>query len=200
MRFLILLFATCMTLPLSAQLSGVDLHDTDVVFYGIDFTAAKMIGSEGFTNPDDIAENYLGKWNALMFDEQEKYNVPNALLVSEVRYDLDPVTEHNKMVDPSTLVIDKDYTINEDRVAQVVKGLDMSLSKYNEGQGFIMVVESFDKTSKRSYIWCTIFDIASQDVIATQKMDGKASGFGLRNYWANSFGAVLSELRKKIRK
>lgn len=197
-----LLLTLILTLSLSisyAQWENVELHDTDVVFYGIDFTAARMIGSEGFTNPGDITRNYFDRWNALMFEEQKKYNVPNALNVSEVKYDLEPVAEHNKSVDSTTLVINKSYSIDEDKVAEVVKGLDISISDYSDGQGFIMIVESFDKTKKRSYVWCTLFDIATQEVIATEKMDGRASGFGLRNYWGNSFGYVLTQLSKKTR-
>ena len=196
MKFLfsLLLILTLVT-SATAQLSKVDFDDTDVVFYGIDFTAARMIGSAGFSQPDSIVANFFDRWNSLLFIEQSKYDVAAGLNVTSVKYDLDPVQAHNKSVDPKTLVIDKSYTIDKDRVQEVISDLDMSISDFDSGQGFIFVVESFDKTQSMSFVWCTVFDIATKKVIATERFSGRAKGFGLRNYWGNTFRNVLKEVQ-----
>ncbi len=185
-----------MPISISAQLSSVDLSGKDVVYYGIDFTAAKMVGTEGFSNPYDIVHSYFSKWNSLVLTERDKYDLKKALHISAFSYDLTPVEEHNKTIDHNGLVINSMHHISSDDVANVIDSLDLSGSSIKEGIGFIFVVESFNKFDEKGAMWCTLFDISTKKILATDRFEGKSGGFGLRNYWAKSIHGVMINMGK----
>ena len=48
---------------------------TDVVWFGIDFTQARLVGSEGFTDVQKIKDYYFNEWNNVVVTESDKYNI-----------------------------------------------------------------------------------------------------------------------------
>lgn len=167
-----------------------------VIFYGVDFSKARFIGTEGFTNPADLQQNYLPKWNHLILNEKEKYDVGLALKKSKVEYFYDVVTERNSKVDPDVLVTNSNHSISKEDVINVVSGLRSD--EHTSGTGAIIVIESFDKRSDIGTMWLTTFDIATLEIKKTQRMSGRSRGFGVRNYWARTIFEVLEEARKKF--
>ncbi|GIV33310.1 MAG: hypothetical protein KatS3mg031_0845 [Chitinophagales bacterium] len=153
-----------------------------LIWYGLDFTKAKMIGSLGFSDPEKIRDYYFDAWNALILNEKEKYDIAK-FYKKPVAYDISRVKERNNTVDAFELIIDDSYSITEEDVRQVVKNY-----VGGEGVGLLYVVESFDKTKEKAYIWVVLFNASSGEIIKTARFAGKPGGFGLRNYWA---GAIL---------
>jgi len=167
-----------------------------VVFYGVDFSQARFIGKEGFTDPPELQENFLPKWNHLIINEEEKYDVKKALNKSNLEYYFDVVTERNAAVDPEVLVTNSNHSISKEDVTKVVAGLGSEA--HTSGLGAVIVVESFDKRSDIGTMWLTTFDIATLTVKKTQRMSAKARGFGIRNYWARTIFEVLEDAQKKF--
>ena len=69
-------------LSVSIGLFGQDqLSETDfdeIIWYGLDYSVVKFIGSElDFTDIDKIQNHYFGAWNQLILDESKKYGQKN---------------------------------------------------------------------------------------------------------------------------
>lgn len=180
------------------------LEECDVIWFGLDFSKAKMIGSEGFNNPVAIKEDYFRKWNHLMISEKDKYNWDKALLATDLKYDIGVVDVVNDEVKVKGLVINKPYSISEEDVTAAVTRY--KIDDYKDGIGVVIVVESFDKIKKQGFGYITFFDVSSKRVLYTHKIVGEASGFGFRNYWAGAIhkwlkytrGRVMKDIKKKF--
>lgn len=165
-------------------------ENCDVIWFGLDFSKARLIGSEGFNDPVAIKEDYFRKWNHLMISEGDKYNWGNALQVSDLKFDYGVVDEVNDKVKVKTLVINKSYSIDESDIRDAVRAYN--ISEYKDGIGVTIVVESFDKIREQGFGYLTFFDVRTKQVLYTHKLVGEAKGFGFRNYWA---GAIYNWLK-----
>lgn len=180
-------------------------EDCDMVWFGLDFTRARMIGSEGFNDPVAIKEDYFRKWNHLMISEGDKYEWGKALLISDLKYDYGVVDVVNDEVKVKSLVINKSYSISEDDIKAAVKAY--TIEDYKDGIGIVIVVESFDKIKEQGFGYLTFFDIGTKQVLYTHKLIGEASGFGFRNYWAGAIynwlkytrGRVMKDIKKEFK-
>lgn len=154
------------------------------VWCGIDFSNARLIGTEGFTNPHDIQSNYFDKWNMLMLDEQDKYNFRTAYGKPNQITDFSVVTRRNQIPDANKLVINQDYAFEDVTVENMIS--DYDLADHKEGLGLVYVVESFNKTTNLAHIYVVFFDIGSKNILWNAKYTTTPGGFGLRNYWARA--------------
>lgn len=174
------------------------LSSSEVVWYGLDFTKARMIGSLGFTDPDDIADRFLKNWNQLIISENEKYDIAKFYSKKEVHYNIEMTNSRNEKIDADKLVIDEDYEISKDDITSVIS--EYEDGDHTAGLGLVYIIESFNKIKGKGNIWVTFFDIASGEVIHTEKMEGKPGGFGLKNYWARTVYDVMKKCKKEFKK
>lgn len=180
-------------------------ENCDVVWFGLDFTKAKMIGEEGFSDPVAIKEDYFRKWNHLMISEGDKYDWGKALLISDLKYDYDVVDVVNDEVNVQSLVINRSHSIYDEDIESAVR--NYTIKHFKEGIGVVIVVESFDKTKEQAFGYITFFDIASKKVLYKQRLIGSASGIGFRNFWAGAIhdwtkytrGRVMRDIKKEFR-
>ena len=195
-KFILLAVVFLMCIQVSkAQLGTADVFkSTEITWYGLDFSNIRLIGSEGFTDPYAIKNQFFNSWNSIVISEPDKYDLKEFFKKSNVEDDLDLVTERNKLPDENTLVINEAYSFDENKVKEI-------LSNYNsggkEGVGLVFIMESFNKNEEVGYMWVTFFDMSNGNVLLTKHMSGKAGGFGLRNYWAKSYYNVLKNIGKK---
>lgn len=162
------------------------LHFEKVMWFGIDFTAAK------FTlvpeDPSVIVNQYLKEINLVILAEPDKYNIKNYFNIKEVTNYIDLVNEFNLKIDPSTLVIYDDYKIDIERVKEVIKKYEV---KDNSGIGLILVAENLNKVSNNGSYYVCFFDIKTKEILDFKRMYGAVGGFGFRNYWARSIYNVM---------
>ncbi|MDW7693454.1 hypothetical protein R9C00_01770 [Flammeovirgaceae bacterium SG7u.111] len=181
-----------------AQTNVQVLTARSITWGGLDFSKAKMIGSEGFSDPDDITDNYFDKWNKLIVNEASKYNFGEAYKKDKVVNDLSVATEQNATVDASELVTEEDYSFSSGELEEIV-------SKYKgigegDGTGLIYVIESFNKTEEASSIYLVFFDLATGEILHSKKYTEAPGGFGLRNYWAGAIGRTIKVSEKDYKK
>lgn len=62
-----------------------------------------------------------------------------------------------------------------------------------------MVALLLDKRAAQAVYEMVFFDIATREVRYTERVEGHAGGFGLRNYWANTVAEVLKTWRREHR-
>lgn len=180
---------------INAQSNAELFNSAKMVWFGVDMSRSKLAGVEGFTDPYDIQKRYVPAWNSLVLSEAEKYDVRKFFKKGEVVNDIIAVEAVNEKINPAEWVQTNTYTLDKSEIAGMVK-------KYKgtekEGLGLVFIVESFDKFKESGFIYVTFFNIATKEVILTEKLTAKAGGFGVRNYWAKTIFGVMEQSEKKM--
>jgi len=170
----------------------------DFVWCGIDFSKAKLLGREGFTDLDKIKDYYFDNWNQLMLDEPEKYDFADHYDKGTQYDNLSVVKERNLMPKVDELVIEESYDLDEGQIQQIVsayKGIDD-----RSDVGLLYVVESFSKVDENAKITVVFFDINSGSIEWMQEYNEKPGGFGFRNFWAGAMYKILKDSGKDFSK
>lgn len=165
-----------------------------ITFFGLDFTKAKCVGTGGFNDPKEIVEKFFAEWNQLFYKEQGKYDLRKFFHKENVEYSLDMIENLNSKVSPSNLITTKPPNIDNETIQKIV-GSYMPSQK--EGIGLVLIVESLDKESSGGTFYVVFFDIATKHILLSEKVFGKAGGFGFRNFWAKAFFIGLRECEKR---
>ncbi len=196
--FLLIGFVSFISMQLLAQsrMSKV-IAAQEIDWYGVDFTKTRMIGPEGFLDPDAIVNKYVhGGWNAVMKVEADKYD-PGKPIGKKANIYFDVCNARNKKVTKDGLIIDGEYSITPDDVQAIISQYP---KKADGGVGLVYIVESLNKRDKRAHIWMTFFDEKTGEVLLTEKVEGKAGGSGFRNYWLGAFHSVIKQSGKLYKK
>jgi hypothetical protein len=162
----------------SFQSFSQSLTDKTMSFFGVDFTKARMIG-EGFENKEDL-KNKIVAWNELFKVEPDKYDLYKPFRKQTIDFDFAEVTKRNAAINTAGIVGQGDYTISTDQAASVAKNYGQGKT----GLGCVFVVQSFDKNQAMGTIYVVFFDMGTKKTVLVKKMEEKAAGFGLKNYWA----------------
>lgn len=170
---------------------------TKLVFLGLDFTQAKYIGRAGFTDPQAIQNQHIVSWNNLIELEPKKFSLQKAFNLKDDQYKskVEDMVKLNKSVNVEKNITDDEYSITEDQVRKSVAKYALS---EKEGVGVVYVVESLNKNAEKLVAWVTFIDLATKKVLHTEKVEGKAGGFGFRNYWAGGVYKVNQEIDKSL--
>ncbi|MBW6459751.1 MAG: hypothetical protein K0B08_04185 [Bacteroidales bacterium] len=193
---IIALLAVGLCSQMNGQYARSDIFSyPEITWFGLDFTHIKLIGPEGFTNPAQIQDIYFREINNLFKYEPDKYDLRKTFSKKVVNIDLEMMHARNRDIDPYQLVLESGavYNFDKETVAELIADYDL---EDMEGIGLVFVMESFNKDQDMGYMWVTFFDVGTREIILTDKMRGKAGGFGWRNYWAKSVYNVLLEIQK----
>jgi len=163
------------------------LSERSVVWMGIDYTLAKFSNIE--ESPDAVLEK-LSAINNVVVNEGKKYNIKKFFKKSEVTYDLTVVNSNNSKIDPAKLVTTGIHSITLDDAKKLISLYNI---KGKTGMGLVFVAENMNKSKKTGSYYVCFFDLATKEIIDSERVQGKASGFGFRNYWA---GSVLEAMKK----
>lgn len=168
-------------------------RSTPLVYYGIDFTLVKFIGSSGFSDPAKIVDVYLDKINQKIIMEQDKYDMGIFFRRRDFDIDLEMLSGRNRSVNPYDVVTNSNHTISEDQIRELV-------STYNpqaqEGIGLVIVMESLNKLRERGEMYFVLFDIKTKKVVHIRKESGEPSGFGITNYWMKPVYEAIKKLKR----
>jgi hypothetical protein len=190
-----------LTVVCKAQYTAKDVFSKDdIVWYGLDFSKAQMIGQfdqgagAGMATGSDLKSTYVPRWNNLIVDEGKKYDLKRFFRKVTVYNELNVVEKSNQKIDPDHFIIHNEYNFaNAGKIVQDIIS-NYTAGDKKEGLGVVFIVEYFDKEARQGSFYVTFFDIATKKVLFTEHMFGKAGGFGLRNYWAASIFSVLKEI------
>lgn len=180
-------------------------EECDVIWFGLDFSRAKLIGSDGFNDPVAIKQDYFRKWNHLMINESDKYEWDKALLVSDLKFDYDMIEDVNDRVKVKSLVIDKSYSLVKEEIPSITNAY--KITEFKEGIGVVLLVESFNKIREMGFGYIVFFDVKTKEVLYYHELIGEAKGFGFRNYWAGAIhnwmkytkSRVMRDIKKEYR-
>jgi hypothetical protein len=198
MKKILILSLILLTLSFKAFNQINPFTKKEIIWFGVDFSAAKFIGKEGFVNPVDITENKFNSWNMIIIKEPDKYNVRKYFKKNLVNYDTVLVRQRNATVKPDQLVIEKKetYSFGKEKVAEIIKSYT---PEEPSGIGLVFIVESFNKPKGKAYIYVTFFDIATKELLFTERVKGEPGGMSMRNYWAGAILSVMNRSQGKLK-
>ena len=189
--FLTSLFLIGVTFYIFSQTTK-DIFTLDqLTWYGLDFSKAKMVGSEGFKKPSEIKSKLFNDWNNTIITESIKFDLKRFFRKATVTNELGLVEKRNQTVDVDNLVTNNTYTLE---LSEVDKIISEYKTDKKEGIGVVFIIESFDKTIAKGTMYVTFFSLATKKVLLTEKMTGKAGGAGLKGYWLGSVFNVLKQI------
>ena len=178
---LILYIIGCSTTPEREKV----LSERTVIWMGIDYSLAKFSDIE--ESPEAVFEK-LSAINNVVVNESGKYSVRKYFKKSEVTYDLTIVNSNNSKIDPAKLVTSGIHSITVDDAKKLISSYNI---KDKTGMGLVFVAENMNKSRKTGSYYVCFFDLATKDIIDSERVQGKASGFGFRNFWARSVLEVM---------
>jgi hypothetical protein len=188
----LLLMISCWSNPAKAQEIEKVKSATEVRWFGIDFTKAKLVGTPiDFSDLTAVVNKHFASWNNLFISEPKKYDLAGTLGKTVIN-DIKTALELNAKVDSNTLLVTTANELSMDDLQKVVNNYKSS----ENGIGMLMVVENFDKPMQSVRLAVVFFDCATQKILFTQKYDKKVGGgIGFRNYWASGFYVVIKQMR-----
>ena len=151
----------------------------NIVFLGIDYSLAR------FSYIDESAAytiRTLPEINRLFVTEAKKYDIGKLMGKSIVKTDLDHANTTAYNLSAEHIILNEDYKISVDDVIALIAKYPDS----DDGVGLVFVAENMNKKNATGSYYVTFFNLKTKEVIAACRQTGKASGFGMRNYWAGS--------------
>jgi hypothetical protein len=171
--------------------------NTQITWLGLDFTGAKFIGDRERLGSESDLHHLLDALNELMVKEADKYNVAAALKRNTVDIAIEITAEQNAGLDVLSMISSdgKDHIhLNPDAVQEIISSYDF---KEKSGIGLMLNVESFNKLIEEGSFWVTFVNMATKEILFTERLTAPPSGFGMRNFWAGSVNGVLTKIKKK---
>ncbi|MBS1636275.1 MAG: hypothetical protein JST26_10185 [Bacteroidetes bacterium] len=183
-----------------AQKTAKDFFSSDdMVWYGLNFSQARMIGQfdqaagAGAATGSDIKNKWIPSWNGVIISEPKNFKREEAFRKTNIYNDIAATEKQNLAIDADKLMTYNPYSFSDPK--ETIKHVISSLSggEKKEGIGVTFVVESFDKTNMKAVIYAVVFDIATKKVLISEKIEATPRGIGLRNFWA---GAVKDAFKQ----
>ena len=187
---LLLLTAFCIG-TLNAQDASKVFSSPTLVWYGIDFTMAKMVGMKD-ESPHKIRDEYFKPWCDAVNNETD---LAKAFQKKGLIKDLVGVFKANLARETESLSADDAKDLSPEAIAERIKGVSVGQKK--EGLAAVMIVQSFNKTTDEATVWVVFFDIATHNVLMSKKVTGKPSGGNAKAAWTGALKDIFSKIEKK---
>ncbi len=167
---------------------------TDIAWYGLDFSKAKLIGgSVDFADVDAIINRHFESWNVIIITETKKYDISKNL-GKNVTPRISKAVELNKQVSAEGLVTYDQNRLSKDDLQNIV-------SQYQEdedGMGMLFAVENLDKINSIVRVQIVFFEIRTGKIEYTQFMEGKSKKtVSFRNVWAGGIHKIIKSIKKE---
>ncbi len=187
---LMLLAMIAFTLHSNAQDTKKVFGSPTIVWYGVDFTQAKLIDF-GEESPHKIQEECFKPWNDMtidldmgkIFQKNAAYKDPNGILKEDLARET------------SNLKDSKETELTPEMIADRVKSIPQGQKK--DGLAVVFIVESFNKTSSAATVHVVFFDIKTREVLWSKKLSGKAGGGNTCKAWTAALKDIFNQIEKK---
>ena len=185
----LLLLVVC-AVALHAQDTKLVFGSPTVVWYGMDFTKAKMIGFKD-DSPHKIRDEYFKEWNGTTLNMDlaktfQKHTAAN---------DIKGVTQINLARETESMLAKDEVELTPAAIAEEVKALPAGQQK--KGLAVVFIVQSFNKTSETATVHVVFFDIASREVLWSKKETAKSGGGSTVKAWGAALHTILVNIEKK---
>ena len=153
-----------------------------ITWYGLDFSKAKL--ENDFNHPKEVKQAYINGWNEYVGSPQA--DIRTLLKKEHLDVDLSIVTERNLNFTNSTEQLTKDM------ISQMISEYKVHKT---EGIGLVFIIDSFDKSQEKAFVWVTFFDIASKKVLLTEQESGKPKhSSSMVLHWGTAMLDIMSKV------
>jgi hypothetical protein len=171
-----------------------------VVWAGLDYSLVRMVGPGDFTDAAAIFPGMLDTWNSLFLVEM--MDKARGAVGKPLTPDVAGVTARNRSASVKQVVPaigPEDGTakthLTAEELAKAVR--DCSLVS-RKGVGLVFVVDRLVKPEQLGALYIVFFDVATREVLASERKIYKAGGFGFRNYWFRIPKSAVNDLKKLV--
>lgn len=179
-------------------------QEESIAFFGVDYSQTLFVGTDGFTDVEKIATYYPTTWNNLFVEESKKYSLEKTLDKELVHYSLKTVDSINGKITKNDVELRLGNSLEGDKLLNIDKAkktaLTYSLKSADYKYGAIVFATEYNKLKKVGSYIIIVLNIDENIVVYTKQFEGKAKGFGFRNYWAGSYYDGLNSLAKVYKK
>lgn len=170
--------------------------ETPLTWIGIDFSETKYVGDPGTVAPAEM-KGLFSKINTLTINEPDKYDITSAFKRTTTVTSRIEVTETvNEKIDPAGIITpntSEQNHLSESKIQSMVRRYNFPAGSSGVAVAFIM--ENLVKPTEQESFWVTFVDMKTKSVLFTDKISGKAGGFGFRNHWAGGVYDGLKEIK-----
>jgi len=172
-----------------------------MVWAGLDYSHVRMIGgADAFKDPDAIFAGEFESWNRLFLKERLKLIEKESR--KEVVVDIDAVTVANQHPDSKQIVsspgaddLISSSHLTAANIAEFVKAYDF---KEKTGLAVVFIADRLVHVGKKGEgaVYVVAFDLATREVLFSERVVARAGGYGFRNYWFR----VIKDAEKVLKK
>ncbi|MFO0415517.1 MAG: hypothetical protein ACK50E_07665 [Bacteroidota bacterium] len=172
---------------------------TKIIWLGIDFSHARLFGDfaqfaeAGSTGPLVLKNKFFPAWNELVLSEPKKYDVAGMFRKENMLYKINTITKINSNAPIEDLMdAENEPDYKKEDIQKFIKSYDFD---EKQGIGLMFVAESMNKYREMGKYHFVAINLSNKEILLHDVFEGKAGGFGLRNYWARSFYEVILQIR-----
>ena len=129
----------------SQDLKGFS-QEKNMTFFGVDYTQALFIGSEGFNDTEKIATEYPGIWNNLFQKEVNKFSLKKYLYKDDIYNSLKVIDNVNSKITKEDLeprlinTIDDSKLLTLDKAKEIALGYSFKSTKNKYGAVVVFIL------------------------------------------------------------
>lgn len=188
MKKLVLFLFLTSSLLAFGQNSDVLKEISTIHFYGVDYSMARVYGAS--ESPTQF-RNAFAEINELFITQPKKFNVSKFTGRQVDIVSLEAVNQVNGKINLHDLeTTNSNYTLDAVQITQVIQRLPIAKEA---GTGVVLVAKLLSKAANNGAYQLVYFNTETKEIIDSFPINGKAAGFGLRNFWA---GSVYKALKK----
>lgn len=167
-----------------------------LIWCGLDYSRAKMIGTTDFMRPEQIFPEMLIAWNGLfmkeMLPELEKMSPSLGTDLSAVGAANDKASAKQIEREDGTREEKVNLShLKEKDIAAIVRSYKL---KHEKGLGLVFIVDRLVKMQEMGCVYVVFFDVSSRKVLKSERFSEKAFGIGFRNYWFRPVKQVVKKV------
>ncbi len=171
-----------------------------VVWAGLDYSQARFIGPGEFANPEGIFPGMLDAWNNLVLQERLRFMEKD--LGKTIVTDIAGIMGVNKSASARQIVNSpgasdtiRDSHITMDAITKSVRAYKL---ENKSGVAVVFIVDRLIKLDKKGEgaVYVVAFDIGTREVLSSERITGRATGFGFRNFWFR----IIKDAEKGLKK
>ena len=174
------------TVMVEGQGESIIAGTNSVKFFGVDFSEVKVFGAK--ETPAEFLQAFEDI-NNLIFEQPDRYNFEklfnrkvSEVSVKAVNFVIDYIDREELKTEDSS------YVLDDKTIVEIIKFLPVDKE---DGIGAVMIAEIFNRTEWSASYIVVYFSLDNKDILGSFRVVGKASGFGLRNFWASTISNII---------
>jgi hypothetical protein len=146
----------------------------------------------GEKNVMEIRDTYFRRWNMVVLNERQKYDIGGMLRKDNIYYDIEMITAINDRTN-----LDGIESYNSEKFTE--EDIQAFVSQYNlegkDGIGVVFIAECLNKSAEEAIFHFVVMNMNTREILLQRRLRGEPQGFGLKNYWINSVYRIIQDIK-----